>query len=332
MQKAAEAEVAALAAGDRGASGRAPPEGRARRHDAAAGRAGRAGSADRRSTGAGRRTRLQRQPVRSGQAGQAPGGLGVQAVRLRRRDRSRLLAGVADHESRRADQDAAGRVDSGGRAPRVAGHDDADGAAHVEQPRGGAHAGRRRHRVDRVARRAHGRRRPAQRPVAGAWRRRRHADVDDRRVRGVRESGPAAGADVDPARRDGVRRGALRAQAGAAARGQRIHRVPDDDDAGRRRQQRHRMAGAARRLHAAGGRQDRDDQRLSRRVVHRLHAAPGLRRVGRLRPAADDHGGRLRRRAGRAAVGPFHDAGDEGERARLVSRRPKRSRPRRSVR
>ena len=89
--------------------------------------------------------------------------------------------------------------------------------------------------------------------------------------------------------------------------------------AGRRRQQRHRVAGTAGRLHPAGGGQDRDDQRLSRRVVHRLHPAPGLRRVGRLRPAADDHGGRLRRRARRAAVGALHDAGDEGERARLVS-------------
>ena len=131
----------ALAEGDRGTPGRTAPEGRASRHLAVAGGAGRLGSADRRSAGAGRRTRLRRQSVRSGQAGETAGGLGVQAVRLRRRDRSRLLAGVADHESRRADQDAARRVDSGRRAPRVAGDDDADGAADLEQPRRGAHAG-----------------------------------------------------------------------------------------------------------------------------------------------------------------------------------------------
>ena len=122
MQKAAEAEVARVAEGDRGASGRAPPEGRAGTHDSpAAGGAGCPGSADRRSAGAGGRTRLQRQPVRPGAPGQAPGGLRVQAVRLRGGDRSRLLAGVADHESRCADQDAAGRLDARRRTPRVAG-------------------------------------------------------------------------------------------------------------------------------------------------------------------------------------------------------------------
>ena len=40
----------------------------------------------------------------------------------------------------------------------------------------------------------------------------------------------------------------------------------------------------ARRLHAARRRQDRHDQRLPRRVVRRLHAAPRRRRVDRLRP------------------------------------------------
>ena len=40
------------------------------------------------------------------------------------------------------------------------------------------------------------------------------------------------------------------------------------------------------RLHAAGGRQDRHDQRLQRRVVRRLHAEARDRRLGRLRSAA----------------------------------------------
>jgi membrane carboxypeptidase/penicillin-binding protein len=52
---------------------------------------------------------------------------------------------------------------------------------------------------------------------------------------------------------------------------------------------RDRMAGPPRRLHAAGGRKDRHDKRLSRCMVHRIHAAPGDRCVDRLRHAADDH-------------------------------------------
>ena len=49
-------------------------------------------------------------------AGPAAAGLGVQAVRLRRRARSRLHAGDDDRQPRRADRDAAGRVDAGRRA------------------------------------------------------------------------------------------------------------------------------------------------------------------------------------------------------------------------
>ena len=57
------------------------------------------------------------------------------------------------------------------------------------------------------------------------------------------------------------------------------------------------------RVHAAGGGQDRHDQRLQRRVVRRLHAAPRHRRVGRLRSAQDDHLERLRRRCGGPDLG-----------------------------
>ena len=47
-------------------------------------------------------------------------------------------------------------------------------------------------------------------------------------------------------------------------------------------------------LHAAGGRQDRHDQRFQRRVVRRLHAEAGRRRLGRLRSAAHDPAQRVR--------------------------------------
>ena len=67
-----------------------------------------------------------------------------------------------------------------------------------------------------------------------------------------------------------------------------------------------------------GGRQDRHDERLQRRVVRRLHAAPRDRRLGRLRSAADDCVRRLRRRAGGSDLGRVHEARDARRQARLV--------------
>ena len=82
---------------------------------------------------------------------------------------------------------------------------------------------------------------------------------------------------------------------------------------------RHRLAGAPDRLPAAGVGQDRDDQRVSRRLVRRLYAVARRRRVGRLRhPQADPAGRRLRRRRRRAAVGRVHEGGDRGRQARAV--------------
>ena len=72
------------------------------------------------------------------------------------------------------------------------------------------------------------------------------------------------------------------------------------------------------RLRAAGGRQDRHDQRLRRRVVRRLHAAPRDRRVDRVRSARDDHRERIRRRPRGSRLGQLHESGDEGGQARLV--------------
>ena len=66
------------------------------------------------------------------------------------------------------------------------------------------------------------------------------------------------------------------------------------------------------RLHAAGRRQDRHDQRLQRRVVHRVHAEARDRRLGRVRSAAHDSAERLCRRRRRADLGEVHESGDAG--------------------
>ena len=91
MQKAAEAEVArALAEIEKRQGAR-----KTHRRGAAAGGARRDGPAHRRSARDGRRPRFRAELVQSRDAGQAPAGFGVQAVRLCRRARARLLAGHA---------------------------------------------------------------------------------------------------------------------------------------------------------------------------------------------------------------------------------------------
>ena len=95
---------------------------------------------------------------------------------------------------------------------------------------------------------------------------------------------------------------------------------------------RHRHAGAPRRR-ASGGRQDRDDERLRRRLVLRLHPRPRDVRVGRV-PEGPDHDGEhrgpgrgVRADAPRADLARLHDDG-AGERpaerlpAAPASRRP----------
>ena len=75
----------------------------------------------------------------------------------------------------------------------------------------------------------------------------------------------------------------------------------------------------AARVHAAGRGQDRHDQRLQRRLVHRLHAEAGDRRLGRVRSAAHDSAERLRRRRRGAGVGEVHEGGDEQRQARMAA-------------
>ena len=161
----------------------------------------------------------------------------------------------------------------------------------------------------------HGRGRRAERAVARARIGRSHAVSMTRPTRRLPNAGHCAGADAHPPRRRRRRRSAVRGDADSRSARQRSDRVPDDEHAGRRRELA-APAWPARRvgLHAAGRGQDRHDQRLHGRLVRRLHAAAGHRRVGRLRPAAHDHRQRLRGRARRAAVGALHERGHEGRR------------------
>ena len=92
----------------------------------ARGRSGCDGPRDRRGPRDGRRTRLQGEPVQSRDAGAASAGLCVQAVRLRCGTRSRLLAVFTRDAARRADPDAAGRVDARRRALDGTGDDGAE--------------------------------------------------------------------------------------------------------------------------------------------------------------------------------------------------------------
>ncbi len=68
----------------------------------------------------------------------------------------------------------------------------------------------------------------------------------------------------------------------------------------------------------AGGRQDRDDERLSGCLVRRLHAASRDGRLGWLRSAADDRQSRLCGDGGRSAVGGLHEEGHRGRSGGLV--------------
>ena len=113
MQRAAEAQVAKALEQIRNAA-REKESGADRR--AIRGRARRDGSDHGRSPRDGRRARLQEQPLQSRDAGAPSAGLGVQAIRVRCCARGGLFPRVARDASRRADSDAAGRVDSGRRA------------------------------------------------------------------------------------------------------------------------------------------------------------------------------------------------------------------------
>ena len=109
----------------------------------------------------------------------------------------------------------------------------------------------------------------------------------DRRVRRLRQRRhrPAAGADPP-------RRGQRRHRCSTPSQAQ-SHRAVSEATAFLMSSMladvincRHRLPRAAGRLHAAGRGEDRHDQRLRRRLVRRLHAAPRDRRLDRVRSAA----------------------------------------------
>ena len=225
-------------------------------------------------------------------------------------------ATILDHlndDSHAAGRAGRRRTDTDGRV-----HDAAHGAPDVEQPRRRSPAAAGRHPADRRVRESHGHRRRAQRPVARARIRRGHAAVAHRRVRGIRQPRPGVASDPHQACRRHRRQGSLHQRALFRPRDQRLDGVPDVDDAGGCDQR--GTAASARSLGftlPAGG-QDRDDQRLQRRVVRRVHAEPARRRLGGIRSAAHDPAGRFRRRSRRAAVGPLHENGDEGRQAAVA--------------
>ena len=151
--------------------------------------------------------------------------------------------------------------------------------------RGRAAGARRRHRVGARAQ-----------PVAGAGHLGGHAAGDDQRVRDVRRRRQApATPQLHHARSapDGPSRERRRAPAVQAIRPELAYLMTVDDDVGDRRGHGGVGQGQAR---PAGGGQDRHDQLDDTgRVVRRLHARSGDRRVGRLRRHA-----RARRAASRA--------------------------------
>ena len=118
------------------------------------------------------------------------------------------------------------------------------------------------------------RRHAAQRAVAGARRERRHAAVADRGLRRVR-------------RTTGIVRTPVLIRRVEDSDGKVLYQDPGSRSAPSSEStaflmssmladvinQRHRLQGAAGRLHAAGGGEDRHDQRIRGRVVRRFHAA-----------------------------------------------------------
>ncbi len=127
-----------------------------------------------------------------------------------------------------------------------------------------------------------------------------------------------AGDDHPRGRRQGPRPRAA-PRAGAGARGARGGGLPRRRHAAQRDQRGHRRVRPRARLHGRRRRQDRDDERLPRRVVLRLHPRPPRRRLGGLRR---QHAGRpLRHEGGAAHLGGLHEGGHLGDEAEPVPAR-----------
>ena len=121
-------------------------------------------------------------------------------------------------------------------------------------------------------------------------------------------------------------------QAAPAPRVRRRRHGRGDEDPRAERQERHRLPERdADRL--PGGRQDRHDRQLHRRLVRRLHAAPGDLGLGRPRDLARADARRRRRHDPGEDLGPVHEAGPRASSAASSpSRRRRSSRSRSSAR
>ena len=114
---------------------------------------------------------------------------------------SGLTPATPDHRPPGSDRHAAGRLDAGGRAPRIGRDDGAHGAADVEQPRRGPGVPERRHREGDGGHRPPPLRQHPARAVDGARLGRGDAAVADRRLCHVRQRRPAAASVPRPPRR-----------------------------------------------------------------------------------------------------------------------------------
>ena len=269
--------------------------------------------AHRRGRGAGRRARLRRPAVRRGRRRPPSAGLGLQALRPGGGDPRRHLAeerlhlgAQVDRPGQRLDlerEHLLGRLrrqdHPGQRHSRIRQHG-------LRRPLDDGRPREHRHDGRRHGHHEPGRRQPRHRPRRP--RDRREPPGDGQRLRDARGRRPAherhharrrhAGADLDQARgrRPGSRAAAQ--HGGAHARPRALAGRPRDLDPAAGDRARHRRRGGHR---PAGGRQDRHDHRLRRRLVLRLHARPLGGRLGRLprRPARDD---RARHQGGRRDV------------------------------
>ena len=190
---------------------------------------------------------LRAQQVQSRDAGDAPGGLGVQAVRLHDRDRSRLHAdrrccrtrpspttrgpGQPPYSPQNYEKDFWGPINGPPRARALAqrADDPADGRARPEA----GHRLRAPVRPDRAA---------AAVPADRARRRRRDADRNDQRLLRLPEPGRADDAVLGAEGHRPRRQPARGESSGAAGRDPRRHRLRDDEPAARRRRARHRRS------------------------------------------------------------------------------------------
>ena len=137
------------------------------------------------------------------------------------------------------------------------------------------------------------------------------------RLQRARERRAQGGAGHHPA---GGRREKPRARAaprgGAGAGRARGVGLPGHRHAAQRPRRGHRGQRAGPRLHRGGRGKDGHHERLSRRLVRRLHPGPPVRRVGRLR--RQHPGGPLRHARGAADLGGLHEGGARRAQAHAV--------------